>query len=272
MTVEPSPVSERKIRRSIMLLATDVGNTNITFGVYEGESLKNNYRITTKIPRTSDEFGIAILDLLNLSGIGPSDISGAIIASVVPNLMHSLINSMVKYLKREPLIVGPGIKTGIKVTGDNPRAIGADRIVDAVAAYEKYGAPVLVLDYGTATTYDLVREGGVFCEGVTAPGLRLSADALSEGAAKLPKIQIADPGTILAKETVTSMQAGVFYGQIGATEYIINRYKKETGYSDLRVVATGGLGRMVSENTELIDLFDPFLTLDGLRIIYDKNV
>ena len=254
-----------------MLLVVDVGNTNITFGVYKGKELKKSFRITTKLPRTSDEFGIAIMELLRINGISLQEIAGISMASVVPNIMHSLTGAMVRYIGQEPLIVGPGVKTGIKVAGENPRGVGADRIVDAVAAYEKYGGPVLVLDFGTATTYDLVREDGTFREGVTAPGLRISLMALSQEAAKLPEVEIKKPKSILAQETVASMQAGLVYGQIGQTEYIVRQMKKETGYDHLKVVATGGLGRMISEETDAIDIYDSALTLDGLRIIYEKN-
>jgi len=254
-----------------MLLVVDVGNTNITFGVYQGKELLKSFRITTKIPRTSDEFGIVIMELVQVNGIKVEEITGISMASVVPNIMHSLTGAMVKYIKQEPLIVGPGVKTGIKVAGENPRGIGADRIVDAVAAYEKYGGPVLVLDFGTATTYDLVREDGSFSEGITAPGLRISLMALSQNAAKLPEVEIKKPKSILGQETISSMQAGLVYGQIGQTEYIVKQVKKETGYDNLKVVATGGLGRMISEETDSIDVYDSALTLDGLRIIYEKN-
>ena len=254
-----------------MLLVVDVGNTNITFGVYQGRSLLKSFRITTKLPRTSDEFGLSIMELLRINGISITELEGISMASVVPNIMHALTGAMVKYAGIEPLIVGPGVKTGIKITTENPRAIGADRIVDAVAAYEKYGGPVLVLDFGTATTYDLVTADGSFSAGITAPGLKISQRALSQEAAKLPEVEIKKPKSILAQETISSMQAGLVYGQIGQTEYIIKQVKKETGYDDLKVIATGGLGRMISEETETIDVYDSALTLDGLRIIYEKN-
>lgn len=254
-----------------MLLVVDVGNTNITFGVYQGRSLLKSFRITTKIPRTSDEFGLSIMELLRINGISITELEGISMASVVPNIMHALTGAMVKYAGIEPLIVGPGVKTGIKITTENPRAIGADRIVDAVAAYEKYGGPVLVLDFGTATTYDLVTADGSFSAGITAPGLKISQRALSQEAAKLPEVEIKKPKSILAQETISSMQAGLVYGQIGQTEYIIKQVKKETGYDDLKVIATGGLGRMISEETDTIDVYDSALTLDGLRIIYEKN-
>lgn len=254
-----------------MLLAVDVGNTNITFGVYRGEKLLTTFRMTTQIPRTSDEYGVSVTELLRTQQVTPEDIKGIVVASVVPNVMHSLNGAFIRYVGKEPLIVGPGIKTGIKLTSENPREIGADRIVDVVAAYNLYGGPVLVIDFGTATTYDLVTQDGSFNVGITAPGIQISAKALWEDTAKLPEIEIKKPKSILAQETITSMQAGLVYGQIGQTEYIINQVKKETGFADLKVVATGGLGRIIADETSTIDEYNRFLTLEGLRIIYEKN-
>lgn len=254
-----------------MLLAIDVGNTNITFGGYEGDKMTCTFRMTTKQQRTSDEYGISISEMLKLSGYTRESVSGVIIASVVPGLMHSLTSSIEKYFNTKPMIVGPGLKTGIKIVTENPKELGADRVVDAVSAYEKYGGPVLVLDFGTATTYDLVNEKGEFCAGITAPGIRISANALTAGTAKLPEIEIKKPESILAQNTVQSMQAGLVYGQIGQTKYIINRVKKEKGYDTLHVVATGGLGSMIAKEVEEISVYDRNLTLDGLRIIYEKN-
>ena len=255
-----------------MVLVVDVGNTNITCGVYEKDALKTTFRITTKIPRTSDEYGVLLKDMLKNNEISTDKIEGVIVASVVPNVMHALVGAINRYVGKNPLIVGPGIKTGIMITSDNPKEIGPDRIVDAVAAYVKYGGPVLVLDFGTATTYDLVTEDGKFPVGITAPGIRISAKALWEDTAKLPEIEIKKPKSILATETISSMQAGLVYGQIGQTEYIIKKVKEETGYENLKVVATGELGRIIANETDTIDVYDSFLTLDGLKIIYDKNV
>ena len=254
-----------------MILVVDIGNTNITFGVYQDEELKATFHITTKTPRTSDEYGVTLLDLLERKGIDVKKLEGSIIASVVPDVMHSLTGGIMRYTGTKPLIVGPGVKTGIKVVTENPRGIGADRIVDAVAAYEKYGGPVLVIDFGTATTYDYVTEKGEFAAGITAPGIRISLEALWKSAAKLPNVEIKKPKSILAQETITSMQAGLLYGQIGQTEYIIKKVKEETGIADMKVVATGGLGRTISDETDAIDIYDSSLTLDGLRIVYDKN-
>lgn len=254
-----------------MILVVDVGNTNITFGVYKEQDLLATFHITTKTPRTSDEYGVMILDLLERKGVDVAQLEGSIIASVVPDVMHSLTGGIVRYTNTRPLIVGPGVKTGIRVVTENPRSIGADRMVDAVAAYEKYGGPVLVIDFGTATTYDYVTEKGEFAAGITAPGVRISLEALWKSAAKLPNVEIKKPKSILAQETITSMQAGLLYGQIGQTEYIIRKVKEETGIADMKVVATGGLGRTIADETDSIDIYDSVLTLEGLRIVYEKN-
>lgn len=254
-----------------MLLTIDVGNTNFTFGIFNEKELLTTFRMTTKQLRTSDEYGISIIDMLERNQISKSDIQGVIISSVVPNVMHSLTSAVIKYLDITPTIVGPGIKTGIRVMTENPKQIGADRIVDAVAAYDLYGGPALVLDFGTATTYDLVDGRGAFVAGVTAPGIRTSAQALWNEAAKLPEIEIKKPASILAQETISSMQAGLVYGQIGQTEYIVKHMIKESGYDNVKVVATGGLGRIIANETDCIDIYDPILTLSGLRLIFEKQ-
>ena len=217
-----------------MLFVVDVGNTNITYGVYDGEQLKTTFRMMSKVQHTSDEYGIQIIELLKANDISPDNIDGCIVASVVPNVMHSLVGGLTRYLNVDPLIVGAGIKTGIKIITENPKEIGPDRIVDAVGAYEKYGGPILVLDFGTATTYDLITEKGEFTAGITAPGLRISAKALWEDTAKLPEVEIRKPDSILAQNTVTSMQAGLVYGQIGQTEYIVRKVKEEAGLSEMK--------------------------------------
>lgn len=254
-----------------MLLVIDVGNTNMTLGVYEGEQLAATFRMMAETPRTSDEYGVMITQLLKNRGIDVKELEGTIVASVVPEVMHSLMGGLVRYTETRPIVVGPGTKTGIRIITEDVRAIGADRIVDAVAAYKKYGGPVLVLDFGTATTYDLITEAGEFAAGITAPGIRISAEALWSKAAKLPNFEIRKPKSILAQETISSMQAGLVYGQIGQTEYIIRKVKEESGIRDLKVVATGGLGKMIAKETEAIDIYDSYLTLDGLRLIYEKG-
>ncbi len=254
-----------------MLLVIDVGNTNITLGIFDDADLRASFRMTTQVARTSDEYGLLLCDLLESKKIDTGYIDSVIVASVVPKLMHSLVSAIIKYLNITPLIVGAGTKTGIKIAATNPKEIGADRVVDAVAAYEIYGGPVLVIDFGTAITYDLITADGSFIAGVTSPGLRIAANALWTEAAKLPEIEIAMPDTILAKETVTSMQAGLVFGCIGQTEYIVKRMLEESGITNCKVVATGGLGKIISDATEVIEVYDPNLTLKGLKIINDKN-
>ncbi|MCM1568763.1 MAG: type III pantothenate kinase [Roseburia sp.] len=254
-----------------MILVIDVGNTNLTMGVYDGQELKATFRMMTKTPRTSDEYGVMITEILKNRKISVEELEGSIIASVVPDVMHSLTGALKRYTGTKPFIVGPGSKTGIRVAGEDPKGIGADRIADVVAAYEKYGGPVLVLDFGTATTYDLVTADGSFSVGITAPGIRICSEALWTQTAKLPNIEIKKPKSILAQETISSMQAGLVYGQIGQTEYIIKKVKEESGIADLKVVATGGLGRIIADETDSIDIYDSSLTLEGLRIIYEKN-
>ncbi len=254
-----------------MILALDVGNTNITCGVFNGDKLEATFRITTKMPRTSDEYAMILSTLVEKNNIDLKAIDDAIICSVVPAVMHSLQNALIKYFDIKPIIVEVGIKTGIRVITPNPQQIGADRIVDAVAAYELYGGPVLVIDFGTATTYDLVDENGSFLGGVTAPGIRISAQALWEDAAKLPEIEIKKPDKILGKDTITSMQSGLVFGQIGQTEYIIRKVKEENNCPEAKVVVTGGLGRIIANEVDSIDAYDSDLTLKGINIVYKKQ-
>ena len=253
-----------------MLLVVDVGNTHITLGVFDGKELKATFRATAKQPRTSDEYGIQLCDMLMHRGFNVKDIEDVIVSSVVPDVMHSLGSAIIKYFHVKA-IVPSTLEMGLKINTEHPKEIGPDRIVDAVAAYEKYGGPILVLDFGTATTYDYVTAEGNFAAGITAPGIRISSEALWKSAAKLPNVEIKKPKSILAQETISSMQAGLMYGQIGQTEYIIKKVKEETGIPDMKVVATGGLGRTIADETDAIDVYDSVLTLDGLRIIYEKN-
>ena len=254
-----------------MILTLDVGNTNMTGGVFKDDEIVATFRMTTKIPRTSDEYGMVLFNLLSQNQIKPEEIKDAIICSVVPDVMHSLASAMIKYLDIKPIIVGSELETGLRIQLPNPKQVGADRIVDAVAAYELYGGPVLVMDYGTATTYDLVNEEGVFVGGITAPGIAISAKALWEDAAKLPKIEIAKPENVIGIDTITSMQSGLVYGQIGQAEYLIKKVKEESGLENIKVVATGGLGRIISESTDSIDIYDANLTLKGIYLVYKKQ-
>ena len=254
-----------------MLLVVDVGNTNITLGVFDGDELSGTFRMTTKLPRTSDEYGIELRQLIECQGFKSTDITDIIVASVVPDVMHSLGSAMIKYFGIKPMVVSAGIKTGIRVVTENPKQVGADRIVDAVAAYNIYGGPVIVIDFGTATTYDIVGPDGTFEGAVIAPGIRTSAQALWGHAAMLPAIEIKKPASIMGKETISSMQAGIVYGQIGQAEYIVKKIREESGYHDAKVVASGGLGNIIAKETDYIDYYDPQLTLKGLKMIFDKN-
>ncbi len=254
-----------------MLLGIDIGNTNITLGLFEDDKLVYSFRLTTKTPRTSDEYGIILEDLLRSKNVKKDEIKDVIISSVVPGIMHSFNNSIKRYLDKRPFEVGVGTKTGINVVTPNPEQIGADRIVDAAAAYELYGGPLIVIDFGTATTYDLISKDGSFLAGITSPGIRICADALWKETAKLPEIQIKKPDSILAKETVSSMQAGLVYGYIGQTEYIVKEIIRESKIENIKVVSTGGFGRMIADETDVIDINNPDLSLEGLKIIYNKN-
>ena len=254
-----------------MLLTVDVGNTNITLGLFKEDKVYATFRITTQVVRTSDEFGSLIAEMIARKGININSIKDVIISSVVPKVMYSLNSGIIKYFGIKPVIVGVGTKTGIKINRTDPREVGSDRIVDAVAAYELYGGPCIVIDFGTATTYDLVSGDGTLEAAVTAPGIKICAKALWNETAKLPEIEIKKPASILAKDTITSMQAGIVYGYIGQSEYIIDKMKRESGLDNIKVIATGGMGRIIYENTDKIDIYDNQLTLQGMKIIYEKN-
>ena len=255
-----------------MILAVDIGNTNIVIGVYDGDNLAGSWRMVTRSEKTSDEYGIAIVNLLEYSNIDHKKIKSAIVSSVVPNVMHSFENALRKYFNISPIIVGPGIKTGITISTDNPREVGADRIVGIVAAYHMFGGPLIVIDFGTATSYYVVNEKGEFKYGITSPGIQITADALWQRTAQLPSVEIKKPESILAKNTVTSIQAGLVYGYIGQVEYIIRKVKEELKTENMKVVATGGLGRIIYDETSVIDVYDPELLFKGLKIIHDKNL
>lgn len=253
-----------------MIIVVDIGNTNITMGLICGEKIEATFRMTTQMSRTSDEYGLFIRDCLSSAGFVPDDVEDVIISTVVPKLMYSFNNAIKKYFKRAPIIVGPGIKTGIKIGTENPKEVGADLIVDAVAVKELYGGPAIVIDYGTATTFELILEDGTLDSVVICPGIRISAAALYNNTAKLPDVEIKKPKSILAKETVSCFQAGLFYGSIGETEYIVRKMIEESGLKNVKVIATGGLGRLIASETDVIDVYDNQLTLHGLRIIRNK--
>lgn len=255
-----------------MLLVVDVGNTNIVLGAYDGDELINSWRMTTANERTADETGIFMLSFLRNAGIDYKKVEDIIVASVVPSIMYSLVHGIKKYFGKDPMIVSAGMKTGINLRMENPKELGADRIVNMVAVKELYGGPAVVIDFGTATTYDVIDDKGQFITCMIAPGIRISADALFQRAAQLPKIEIKAPKTIIAKTTVECMQAGVVFSHVGETLYIINRLKRDLGMNDLKVIGTGGLARVINEAEDVFDYLDPMLTLKGLKLLYEKNV
>ena len=254
-----------------MLLVVDVGNTNIVLGVYKKNKMIKCWRMSTGSKKTADETGIFIHSLFDASDVKASCIDAAIISSVVPDIMYSLTHGIRKYFNIEPIVVGAGMKTGIVIKRDNPKEVGADRIVNLVAAKEIYGGPAIVIDYGTADTFDVINEKGEFITGLIAPGISICADALYQRAAQLPKIEIKKPESIIAKNTVNSIQAGIVIGHIGETIYILEKLKQELQQPNLKVIATGGLARVIDEKGEIFDVIDPVLSLKGLRILYEKN-
>lgn len=254
-----------------MLLAIDVGNTQIVAALFDGDDLQNSWRISTDKNKSSDELGMVMMQMLGLGGINKEDIEDVIISSVVPPVMHSLTNAIKRYIGRTPLVVGAGIKTGLNIRYDNPREVGADRIVNAVGAIHKYGTPVIIVDFGTANTYCAVNGEGEYLGGIITAGIKISMDALFERAAKLPKVEIVKPKGIIGKNTVSAMQAGAIYGQAGQVDRIVSEMKKELDAPDCKVIATGGFASLIAAESHEIDTVDKTLTLDGLNLIYKKN-
>ncbi len=256
-----------------MVLLLDVGNTNIVLGLYE-DKLVADWRLSTDFKKTADEYGIEVMQLFFHNDFKISDVEGVIISSVVPNIMYSLEHMIRKYFNINPIIVGPGIKTGINIKYDNPKEVGADRIVNAVAANEIYKKPLIIIDFGTATTFCAVKKNGDYIGGTICPGIRISSDALFERAAKLPRVELIKTPNVICKNTVNSMQSGIIYGYAGQVKYIVEKMKEEMiemGEEEPFVVATGGLAKLIFDEANCIDRIDPFLTLEGLKIIYDKN-
>lgn len=253
-----------------MLLVIDVGNTNIVLGIYKGEELMDHWRVSTNRLRTTDEYGVLIRNLFYLNGVNADEINAIIISSVVPPVVPTLERMCQRYFDLTPLVIGPGVKTGMDIKYDNPREVGADRIVNAVAAYEKFGGPVIIIDFGTATTFCAVDKKGTYLGGSICPGIGISTDALVQRTAKLPRIEVVRTDKVICRNTVESMQAGVYYGFVGQVDGIVARMRKELGCK-AKVVATGGLAVIIAPATDSIDIVEPMLTLEGLRIIYGRN-
>jgi type III pantothenate kinase len=254
-----------------MIFVVDVGNTNIVLGVYEGQKLLGHWRTRTVWDKTSDEFGMFFMGLFNHEKLEVAKIEAVIIASVVPPIMYSLEHAIKKYFKLEPIVVGPGIKTGINIKSENPKEVGADRIVNAAAAMEIYGGPLIIVDFGTATTFCAISSKGEYLGGVICPGIKISAEALYNKAAKLPRIELIKPETVIGRNTVVSMQSGIVFGYVGQVDYLVRRMKKEIKEDKVKVIATGGLARLIASESETIDEINGLLTLEGLRIIYERN-
>lgn len=253
-----------------MLLVIDVGNSNIVLGIYDNDRLVKDWRISTDKSKTTDEYGILVHDLFRLAKIGFSDIKDIIVSSVVPTLTGVLEMLASQYFGFRPYVVGPGIKTGMSIHYDNPKEVGADRIVNAVAGFEKYKSSLIIVDFGTATTFDYVNRRGEYCGGAIAPGLMISMEALFQKASKLPRVEIVRPPSIIARNTVNSMQAGIYFGYVGLVDGIVGRMKAE-GKDSPKVIATGGLAGLIAPESSTIDAVEEYLTLEGLRILYQRN-
>ena len=255
-----------------MILCIDIGNTNIKYGVFKDKKLIATFRVTSKRNATADEYGVIVRDLLAGVNLEASDLEGVIISSVIPQLNYTMEHMCEQYLGKKPLTVAPGLKTGINLKVDSPREVGADRIVNSVCAYKKYGGekPVICIDFGTATTINVITEKGELIGGVIAPGIKSSLDSLVNGTAKLPNIELELPGKVICKDTVTNMQAGLLYGFAGLVDYLVKKTKKELG-KECVDVETGGLGEIISQEAKCIDYSDRGLTLEGLRILYELN-
>jgi type III pantothenate kinase len=264
------PGQNHDARRFRLLLVIDVGNSNIVLGIYDEDHLVKDWRISTDKAKTADEYGILIHDLFRLSDIAFTAVTAIIISSVVPTLTGVLEMLSSQYFGFKPYVVGPGIKTGMPIHYDNPREVGADRIVNAVAGFEKYRQALIIVDFGTATTFDHVNKRGEYCGGAIAPGLAISMEALFQKASKLPRVEILKPPAVIAKNTVNSMQSGIFHGYVGLVDGIVNRMKAESR-DNPKVIATGGLASLIAPESKTIEEINEYLTLEGLRILYQRN-
>lgn len=253
-----------------MLLTIDVGNTNLTLGLYEGDQLVRHWRLATDHTRMPDEYGLQFLGLLENAGRSIQDLTGISLASVVPPLTMRVVQACREYLRQEPLVVDAGIKTGIKIRYEDPRAVGADRVCDAVAVMKLYGGPACVVDFGTATTFNAITREGEYLGGAITAGVNLAAEALYTHAAKLPRIDLQRPPSVIGRNTVHAMQSGLLFGYVSMVEGMVSRFRAELG-DDMKVVATGGLAEVVAKETPVIQHIAPWLTLDGLRILWELN-
>lgn len=253
-----------------MLLTIDIGNTNITLGLFQGETLGPRWRLATDHERMPDEYGLQFTGLFNLAGYSPRDLTGICLASVVPPLTGRVAAACRTYLFQEPLIVDAGVKTGVKVRYEDPRAVGADRVVDAAAVQKLYGGPACVVDFGTATTFDAISAKGDYLGGAIAPGIAIAADALFQRTSKLPRVDLQRPPSPIGRNTVHSMQSGLLFGYVGLVEGMVARFRSELG-PEMKVIATGGLAEVIAQETQVFDVIAPWLTLDGLRIIWELN-
>ncbi len=256
-----------------MILCIDVGNTNLKFAVFDGDKLKCSWRNATDLKRTSDEYGAHLMEMLSVNRISPKDIRGGIFSSVVPSIDYTVEHMLSDYLNIVPLQIAPGLKTGLKMRADNAKEVGADRIVNNVAAIKTYGCgkPMIVVDFGTATTFNVIDAEYSFIGGVIAPGIRGSLDSLVNGTAKLPRVEIEAPKSVIATNTVTNMQAGIVFGFAGLVECIVERIKTELKTRDVITIATGGFSEIIAKETKCIDVIDKMLTLNGLKYLYDLN-
>jgi len=249
----------------------DIGNTNIVCGVYDSKKLITYWRLASDREKSADEFGIMIVNVLTYNKIPKEKIKAILISSVVPNMMYQIEHMCRRYFELNPMIVGPGMKTGMNIRYENPKEVGADRIVNAIAAYESYGGPLIVVDFGTATTFCAISQNGDYLGGCIAPGIKISAEALYQKAAKLPRVELVKPASVICRNTVSSMQAGILFGYTGQVDYIVQRMKKELQADKVTVVATGGLARLIAEESQTIQHVEPLLTIEGLRILYERN-
>jgi type III pantothenate kinase len=255
-----------------VLLAIDVGNTNIVYGLFDGVTLVHQFRVETSRGRTADEYAVIVRQLLSMRDVQPKDVRAAIIASVVPALTEPMVDLVRRAFGLEALVVGPGIKTGMSILYENPREVGADRIVNAIAAYERYGQGLIAVDFGTATTFDCVTPKGEYLGGVIVPGIQISADALFARAAKLPRIELQRPPKVVGRNTQHSMQSGIVYGYVSLVDGLVDRIKEEVAFPSCSVLATGGLARLIAPLSRTIEHIDDDLTLTGLRILYERNL